>query len=666
MARRHQLGKPIKPTDRFPGSIPATAPDGTPAPKRADDRDVSWFTVDTDDVYVAVNAHTRRLIERLQNVFINHYMWRQLYNDMMSNFAMNTPMSALPQMQQMAGLSHNIVLSGVKSVASQVFNDAPRVRIVTENGNGKLQRQAKKLTQFCDGLLEEAELRLEAPRAGINALVCGTGYLHVYNDGEGNPCVDSVWPNDVLVDPIDGRGMHPTEMFLCGRASKENLCAQYPELADKIRFAAPGPSSDISRYLTTVVQNVGIVEAWKLPSTPGAKDGRHCVTCSTCTLFDEVWDLAFFPVFPIRWDEDQLSFWGIGICQQGFSQQMYINEMLNYSLEFTRQTSMARVAVEEGSLPPEAQMSNPGGILTYAAGSNPPQSLNLPPLDPTFYQNIANEHDWFYKLIGCNEQTVAATAPLGPGASGAAQRELRDNQSLRLSAFTERWNRLHTDVTKAAIELTRRFAAQNGGFGKKVRGKQFLGSITWADCNIDADAYTLQAFATGDLPRTPAGRIQKVTELAQAGALNKETMMQLLDMPDVDAETDRLTANGQWLNLIFERILDDHKYTPPDEYLMSQDMAQIVLSVTRNEMLLARLNDEDPECIALIDQFYNACIDEYNRAVAETAVKQQNAMVNAQAANPPPPPPPPAMAAQPAAPPVNRMLPQTANQQVNS
>jgi hypothetical protein len=598
-----ELAIRTSPRDAATAEEAALARKRVTAPRRPGlDATSYWCDFPSGSAGNALVAHVNRLKMTNAVVHQNNLMMRHLYNDFNTPIFGNTP-QAIAYKALEGSVSHNVVGSAIKSVAAQVFKDPPRVRVITEKGNGKMQRTAAKLTQFMDGVLDEGGLRTEAPRAGLDALICHFGALHVYNDCQGNPCVERLWPNEVLVDLNDSDRMHPTEMFRLGRTSREDLTEQFPDLKDEIAQAMPSVmlNSPLSTA-QTFVPNVGVVEAWKLP-TPGTDDGRHIIACSTCTLLDEPYDLPFFPIKIIRWDEDQLSFFGSSIAWQLQQVQELINRMINIWCDDMMMLSMARIAMEEGAVIPENQMSNPGGILTYANGHQPPVALNFPVSTPDFVEWLNAQHQWAYQYVGLNEGAVNAGKPADLG-SGTALREYRDNQSQRLSAFCERWDRLHVEVAETAIELTRRWTQKNGEFKKQVRGRQFLQEINWKDCSIDQNAYSIAAFATNDLPRTPAGRTQKVNELSEAGLLDRETMLDLLDMPDVDAVTNRMTSDALRLDLIIEKILDDNVYTAPDEFLMMQNPTMI-LSVAVQEINQAYCNNEDDVAIQMLERFFN-------------------------------------------------------------
>jgi hypothetical protein len=554
----------------------------------------------------------------------SNFQWKLSLNDMNGSMFSNPNVLALGAGANFNNdgqgfLTHNVINSCIRGVESQVLKDEPRTRCVTENGNGKLQRQVKKLTQFADGMKDVGQLDVEAKRAAVAGLTCGTGFLYGYNDVAGNVCFRSLWPNDVLVDPFDGINMRPQEMMLRSDLSKPGLIEQYPDKAEEIAIAAnslAGPNITNDSYAAwTTVPNCTVIEAWRLPSSPDAHDGRHVICCSNVTLVDEEWELDFIPIWPIRFAEDLLGFYGIGIAQLLWNIQMLMNDMLNTFVESMHMLVLPRFAVPtNGGIAAQLSTNHPGAILTYDAAFGEAHVINIPQIAPSdFYAFLADQERWAYQVIGLNESSIDATKPAGLN-SGVALEEYRDNQQTRLSAFAQRYDQLHVDATRGMIELTRRFSQQNG-FSPKVKGRKFLDTIQWKDVALDADAYTVECFATAELPNTPAGRFERIQQLAQIGALSRETLLQLLDVPDVDGVTNRMTAAAQRLDLIITRILDSKgkDYESPDEYLLDPLEQQTVTSVLKQEYNLACCNQEPESTRLAIDAFYKECLSVIQR-----------------------------------------------------
>src|SRR5579864_1146440 len=94
----------------------------------------AWWRQPEADVHKATYAHAQRLMHLNASQRLNTFAWRHFYNDMMSNVWSNVQSTLVPVAAANGGISHNVICSAVDSVASQVFKDPPRVRVVSEMG----------------------------------------------------------------------------------------------------------------------------------------------------------------------------------------------------------------------------------------------------------------------------------------------------------------------------------------------------------------------------------------------------------------------------------------------------------------------------------------------------------------------------------------------------
>ncbi len=81
------------------------------------------------------------------------------------------------------------------------------------------------------------------------------------------------------------------------------------------------------------------------------------------------------------------------------------------------------------------------------------------------------------------------------------------------------------------------------------------------------DPFIIQCFNMSSLPRDPAGRMQKVTEMIQAGMISIKEGRRLLDYPDLEQIEKLANASEERIFQILDEIVEDGKYTPPDPFL---------------------------------------------------------------------------------------------------
>jgi hypothetical protein len=76
----------------------------------------------------------------------------------------------------------------------------------------------------------------------------------------------------------------------------------------------------------------------------------------------------------------------------------------------------------------------------------------------------------------------------------------------------------------------------------------------------------MDIFPTSSLSNTPAGRLQDVQELLQAGFITKEDGMKLLDFPDLEGTMNLLNAGIEDIEKMIEDMVEHGNYTTPEPY----------------------------------------------------------------------------------------------------
>jgi hypothetical protein len=74
----------------------------------------------------------------------------------------------------------------------------------------------------------------------------------------------------------------------------------------------------------------------------------------------------------------------------------------------------------------------------------------------------------------------------------------------------------------------------------------------------------MQCFPVSSLPNDPAGRLATIQEYAQAGFLTPRQARRLLDFPDLEQVESLANAEEEYLQSVFDRIVDEGDYTSPD------------------------------------------------------------------------------------------------------
>ncbi len=81
------------------------------------------------------------------------------------------------------------------------------------------------------------------------------------------------------------------------------------------------------------------------------------------------------------------------------------------------------------------------------------------------------------------------------------------------------------------------------------------------------DEFIIQCFTQSSLPKDPAGRLAKITEMIQAGMISIQEGRRLLDYPDLEQVNKLANAAEERIYQVLDDIIEEGKYVPPDPFM---------------------------------------------------------------------------------------------------
>ena len=110
--------------------------------------------------------------------------------------------------------------------------------------------------------------------------------------------------DNIFVDPIDGKYGKPRMLHEAKDIGREVAIATWPDRKTDLLNATSWRSEHQSE--SGYADPITIAEAWHLPSSSTAGDGRHVICTDTCKLEDEPWKIERYPMAFFRWLEETL------------------------------------------------------------------------------------------------------------------------------------------------------------------------------------------------------------------------------------------------------------------------------------------------------------------------------------------------------------------------
>lgn len=490
-----------------------------------------------------------------------------------------------------AAITENVIQSVVDTATSLIGKSRPKATVLTDGAEWSVQMLARSLDKFLWGMFQSLGVHDKMGLIFRDACIFGTGVLRlcIYR---GKLLAERVLIDDILVDERtcpNGGGL-PRQLAQTRYVSREKLKELFPEKAEQIDGADLGWRRSGESHFTEP-DMVLVVEAWHLRPR-----GRYVMAISTCTLVDEEYDKEHFPHMFYTWSPPLTGFYGQGLAEGLIGYQIRLNELNDFIRECQDKIAVPRYTAHHSSklFPPE--INNEIGAAIYWT-EHEPRFVTPQAVGPEIYQYKEQIKAAAFEFAGISKMAAQATRPEGIEAA-VALRELSDNQSQRFSIQQQRFEDAHLEVAKRIAELSRELV-ESGEAPAQWMDQRLVKEIDWSQVDFCANRFVLQVQASSILGLTPAGRLQRVTELMQYGVpVHPQTMRRLLAHPDLELEDRRATSALEDIEWTIDMLLKG-VYYPPEPY---QDL-NLGLERVSAAYLDARRGGCDEELLDLFRQW---------------------------------------------------------------
>jgi hypothetical protein len=526
-------------------------------------------------------------------------IYARLYGNMsLYNFAgTNTT-----KLDQATGLpadrpTFNLVQSCADTLVSRISQNRPAPVFLTDNSDYKERRLAKQLNNFILGEFYQTKAYDKAATLLRDALVAGTGVMKVLRSQDDKVALERRLNTELLVDPNEAIYGEPRQLYELKLVDRAQLRATFPKYKSEIDSADaayPDNSADSSK---TVSDLVLVVEGWHLRSGPNATDGRHTIACSAGIIYDDKkWDKDKFPFVFLHYSPRLLGFWAQGLAEQLMGTQMEINSLLYTISKAIKLVGVPRIFIENGSKVVKAHLNNEiGTIITYQ-GTKPEYAV-AQCVPQELYAQLQRVIEYGYQQCGVNSLGASGQKPAGLN-SGEAIRSYDDISTDRIAALSKRYDNLFVDLAYLMIDQAMDIAKETGQYQTVYPNKNGVKEIDLPNIDLLNDPFVIQCFNMSSLPRDPAGRMQKITEMIQGGMISIKEGRRLLDFPDLEQVEKLANASEERIFQILDKIVEDGEYTVPDGF-MDLQLADELTTQYYNLYAAAKL--EEDKCQMLRD-----------------------------------------------------------------
>jgi hypothetical protein len=502
-------------------------------------------------------------------------------------------------------LSINIVEPICATLHAEITSAQPKPQYLTDGAGYDVRERTEKRGQFIDGVLYENNVHTDVgPDVVDSAIRFGIGHAFVI-EKFGRVCVERVMPWEVVVDMVDGRDRRPRTLYRVQYMEREVAKARWPG-NDEAFDSAPVPSGEWSIRDGSTTDVILIYEAWHLRSGPKAKDGSYIVCTNGDTIVDKEWGRDSFPVATYRWIKRPLGYCGRGVPEQLLGIQYNINKTC-MAMDIAHDTVGLQIWAQRGSNINKTHIQNTIGTIGEY-DTTPPVFMTPVAVSGEMYQWLESQIQRGFKRVGVSELSAQAQLPVGlRNASGRALRTYIDTSSKRFIDALRGYENFYVDLAKCIDALMEELAETNPDYDVVYRGEEGVVRVNWKQVKLDGP-YIVKCRPSNLLPDTPTGRLEAVTDmvsggLAQAMNMEPETLAEMVNAPDLKAQTDLYVAPKKNIERIFSKMFRTREYIAPEASWPLQMCLH--LGVLREQQAL--IDGEDEERMGLIRD-WNAAV----------------------------------------------------------
>lgn len=528
----------------------------------------AWWEAKSDKDLAMQLIATAAFLKESQNFrYRNASMFAKLYGN---QSLFNSIGTSLNKLDSTAGLpldrpTFNLVQSAVDTLVSRISQNRPAPCFLTDNGDYKERNLAKKLNNFIQGEFYSTKTYEKTATMLRDALVEGTGVLHVYRSQDNKVGVERVLLTELNTDPNESLYGEPRSLYRSKLIDRKVLMAANPKFKKVIADAETAYTDNSAESSKTVADMVLVIEGWHLPSGKDSGDGRHTLACSAGVIYDEKWEKDKFPFVFLHFSTRLLGFWAQGLAEQLMGTQIEINQLLHTISKAIRLVGVPRVFVENGSKVVKSHNNNDIGVIITYSGTKP--SYEVAPCVPEeMYAQLQRLIEYGYQQSGVSALQASSTKPAGLN-SGEAIRSYDDISTDRFAALSRKYDTVFIDLAYLIVDFAKDIAEETGEYTTVYPGKNGTKAIDLPEMSILQNPFIIQCFNMSSLPKDPSGRMAKITEMIQGGMISVKEGRRLLDYPDLEQIEVLANASEERIFQILDKIIEDGDYTPPDQFM---------------------------------------------------------------------------------------------------
>lgn len=528
-----------------------------------------WWDADDTAVSDSIWRYVRSLGDFQRDIHERHFRCAWLYN----NQPIAHDYSFVGTGVEMGPVTENVVESVIDTATSMIGKQRPRATFMTDGALWDVQRRAHKLGLFMEAEFHRLNVYEQGARAFRDACVFGTGGVKIYNL-KGKAVVERFLIDELMVDERECRTGPPKQLHqvkfvdrsvLKAIHAKGKRKAEITYLIDNANGSDPtGNGYRWTNWRRVERNQVIVIESWHLPSAPGATDGRHVISLDNGVLLDEPWTKDYFPFVFYRWSERLTGFYGRGLAEQLAGIQLRINKLNRFIAKAQDLIAVPRIFVGPEDNHIKQKLSNQVGLICVTRSGKPPTFLTPIAVGPEIYQYKEQLKQSAYQFAGISELSAQSKKPEGLE-SAVALREFNDIETSRFAIQSQRYESWFLEVARQLVAVYKDIADEGGKPVALWKARKRFETIDWKNVDLEETVYSMTIEASSILSRTPAGRLQAVIEMSQAGLIDQDEARRLMNHPDLERSMSLFNAALDDAEAVIEDLLEG-KFKAPEPF----------------------------------------------------------------------------------------------------
>ncbi len=492
------------------------------------------------------------------------------------NYALNSKVLDTSNQLPVRRPTMNVSQSCVDTLVSRLTQSRPRPIFLTENGNYKERNLSKQLNQFVAGELYRSEGYKLGEMALRDACIFGDGFIKVY-ENSGKVALERTIGTELFADKDDSWYGNPRQLVQFKLSDRSVVAGMWPKARLKISKANKAYVDGSGESSETVSDQIILVEGWHLPSFEGAEDGRRVIACSEGIVDDEKWEKNNFPFVKLPYNPHSVGWFSQGLIEMLMGTQLGIDGLLRTIGESINLVGVPVVFIDELSKIVETSLNNRVGNIVKYRGTIP--TYQTPQCNaPELYEHLQRLIGYAYQISGISQLAAASQKPAGLN-SGEAIRSYDDLQSDRFASLAKRYDNVYVDLAYQIIDKAKDIAERDGSYSTVYPNKDGTREVDLPKAAILKDTYVIQCYDESSLPRDPAGRYARLSEMLASGEITLQEFRRLSGFPDLEQSDKLANALEERILKILDEIVEDGKEPVADTFLLDPTDLATTLAV---------------------------------------------------------------------------------------